>query len=66
MAYVKKTWVNGEILDADKMNHLEDGVEAVYTTEWVQATNIDDGAVTSAKINASVSITNAQIDALYE
>lgn len=65
MAYVKKTWVNGEILDADKMNHLEDGVEAVYTTEWVQATNIDDGAVTSAKINASVSITNAQIDALF-
>ena len=24
--YTAKTWVNGELLDADKMNHIEQGI----------------------------------------
>ena len=34
MSYTKKTWTNGELLDADKMNHIEGGVydNAVTTT----------------------------------
>lgn len=27
MSYVKHIWVNGEILDAPKMNHIEDELE---------------------------------------
>lgn len=27
MAYVKQTWVNGDIITADKLNHMEDGIE---------------------------------------
>lgn len=26
MAYTKKTWVNGELLNADKMNTIENGI----------------------------------------
>lgn len=29
MAYVKQTWQNGQIITADKLNHMEDGIEAV-------------------------------------
>ena len=27
MAYVKNTWRDGDIITAEKLNHLEDGVE---------------------------------------
>lgn len=27
MAYTKQTWNNGDIITADKLNHIEDGVE---------------------------------------
>ena len=47
MSYSKRTWVNGEILDADKMNHLEQGVYdnsqdiATINTELDNKANID-------------------------
>ena len=28
MAYVKNTWVNGDVITAEKMNHIEDGIES--------------------------------------
>ena len=29
MAYSKQTWVNGDIITADKLNHMEDGIENI-------------------------------------
>jgi len=31
MAYTKNTWANGDVITADKLNHLENGVEAADT-----------------------------------
>lgn len=28
MSYTKYTWVTGEVITADKLNHMEDGIEA--------------------------------------
>ena len=28
MSY-KKTWVNGEVITAEKLNHIEDGTESI-------------------------------------
>ncbi len=28
MSYIKQTWVDGDIVTAEKMNHIEDGIEA--------------------------------------
>ena len=27
MSYSKQTWVNGEVITAEKLNHMEDGIE---------------------------------------
>ena len=27
MSYTKQTWVNGDIITAEKLNHMEDGIE---------------------------------------
>ena len=39
MSYIKQTWVDGDIVTAEKMNHIEDGVEegtlVVYLVEQV-------------------------------
>ena len=44
MAYTKKTWTNGELLDATKMNHIEDGI---YNNSVVQA-SVSNGTATFA------------------
>ena len=31
MSYSKQTWANGDIITASKLNHMEDGIEAVET-----------------------------------
>lgn len=31
MSYTKQTWANGDIITAAKLNHIEDGIEAVET-----------------------------------
>lgn len=30
MSFIKKTWVNGEVLNAEKMNRLEDAIDELY------------------------------------
>ena len=32
MSYTKYTWVTGEVITADKLNHMEDGIEAAGKT----------------------------------
>ena len=29
MSYEKQTWANGDIITAEKLNHIEDGIEAI-------------------------------------
>ena len=60
--YNARTWVNGEILDADKMNHLEYGVVAVSANGAIGTANLADNAVTSAKI-ADGAVTAAKLGA---
>ena len=40
MAYTKKTWTNGELLDADKMNHIEAGVYDNAVTQTSVSGNV--------------------------
>ena len=42
--YIKSTWIDGELLDADKMNHIESGI---YNNSVTQTTV--DGNVASFK-----------------
>lgn len=30
MSYEKQTWVNGEVITANKLNHMEDGIHGAY------------------------------------
>lgn len=30
MAYEKQTWVTGEVITEEKLNHIEEGVAALY------------------------------------
>lgn len=55
MAYTKQTWNNGDIITADKMNHMEDGIASsdamivrsvdddgtfiIYDKTWQEVTN---------------------------
>lgn len=42
--YEKHTWSNGEIIDADKLNHIEDGISegVIVIEEGVYAENASD------------------------
>lgn len=35
MAYVKNTWVDGDIVTSEKLNHMEDGIEAMDMTDSI-------------------------------
>lgn len=35
MSYNKQTWVNGDIITADKLNHIEDGVESASNEVFI-------------------------------
>ena len=42
MSYTKQTWANGDLITADKLNHMEDGV--ADATPWViEMTFVQDG-----------------------
>ena len=43
MAYTKQTWTTGEVITADKLNHMEDGIAAggVYNVTSTQQGNGD-------------------------
>lgn len=49
MAYTKQTWVNGQIINASGMNHIEDGIA-----------DADTAASGSVRFNASQEITTEQ------
>lgn len=44
MSYIKQTWVDGDIVTAEKMNHIEDGVGngGVFFVEFSTTPNTDD------------------------
>lgn len=29
MSYEKQTWANGDVIMADKLNHIEDGIDSI-------------------------------------
>lgn len=69
MAYEKHNWVNGEVIDADKLNHIEEGIaETIQLTEQTLTdeqklnarTNI--GAITASE--APVQSVNGQTGAV--
>lgn len=33
MAYDKTTWASGDVITADKLNHIEDGIEGVVADQ---------------------------------
>lgn len=44
MAYEKQTWQTGDIVTANKLNHMEDGIAESYNCETITLTdNEDDG-----------------------
>lgn len=43
MAYEKQTWANGDVITAEKLNHMEDGIEDAY--ELPAVTETDNGKV---------------------
>lgn len=53
MAYIKTTWQNGDIITAEKLNHIETGIESVESgggsgESFVVIVNLDsDGTATS-------------------
>lgn len=59
MAYSKQTWVTGDVITADKLNHIEDGLEAVSdydlvlltTTIRLDAITADNTSIESGNFN---------------
>lgn len=54
--YNERTWVNGEIADADKLNHMESGISASIPNDAgsVATNNLADSSVTYDKIAVPV------------
>ena len=59
MAYEKHNWVNGEVIDADKLNHIEDGI--AETVQLTEQTLTDE-----QKLNARININAANYDDVWE
>lgn len=51
MAYVKRTWVNGDIITANKLNHIEEGIGDAHDalTTKLSADDIDDTLAVTGK-----------------
>jgi len=45
MTYVKQTWQTGDVITAEKLNHIEDGIEAVEAEIPTDASDV--GAIAS-------------------
>lgn len=68
MAYVKQNFVDGNVLYASELNHIEDGIADAYVkpASGIPASDIASSAVTSAKIgNEQVTRVKLASDALY-
>ena len=64
MSYEKQTWTNGETITAEKLNHIEDGVEKsikliVLSTTWKSSSS-------SNSTSFDVNITNEQLNNIKE
>lgn len=55
MAYVKQNFVDGNVLYASELNHIEDGIADAYVkpASGIPTADIANGAVTAAKIAAN-------------
>lgn len=55
MSYQKQNWVKGEIISAEKLNHLEDGISNIELTPGPQGPAGENGSdakqITSVVIN---------------
>lgn len=68
MAYVKQNFVDGNVLYASELNHIEDGIADAYVkpANGIPTADIANGAVTTAKINnAAVTREKLANDTLY-
>jgi len=63
MAYEKQTWINGDVITQEKLNHIEDGIEDAY--ELPSVTETDNGKVLGVE-NGAWSVVNGGGDAGYE
>ena len=65
MAYTPKTWETGEIIEAEELNHMEQGIAAADAaatgTGTIGTQQLADGSVTTPKI-ADASVTNDKLD----
>lgn len=55
MAYEKQTWTNGDVITAEKLNYIEDGIEDAY--ELPSVTETDNGKVLGVE-NGAWSVVN--------
>lgn len=51
--YTAHKWENGEVITAERLNAIENQLEALSAAGGIGTSNIADGAVTSAKIGTS-------------
>ena len=51
MAYSKQTWVTGETITASKLNHMEDGIDAISANGAIGTSNLANASVTNAKLD---------------
>lgn len=50
MAYTAHNWVDGEVISAERLNALEQGLQAISADGAIGTQNIADDAVTADKI----------------
>lgn len=58
MSYVKQTWITNDVITAEKLNHMENGIQAAAETELPEVTASDDGKILQV-INGSWSAASA-------
>lgn len=51
MAYSKQTWVRGEKVASVKLNHMEDGIEAIAANGAIGTANLANASVTNEKLD---------------
>lgn len=43
MSYTEQTWANGDIITAEKLNHMEDGIAGALSVDLIVRVDVDDG-----------------------
>lgn len=65
MAYEKQTWANGDVITANKLNHIENGIDAIVEMELDDTLSVT-GKAADAKTVGDMLETKAEIDGAYE